>query len=40
MENMRREMETMREALKGKAPATIDELIQKTDHPLALEVMT
>lgn len=27
------------DALKGKAPATIDELIQRTDHPFTPEVM-
>lgn len=32
-------METMREALKGKAPTTVDTLIQRMDHPFTLEVM-
>lgn len=39
MEGVRKEMATMREALKGKAPAIVDELIQRMDHPLTSEVM-
>lgn len=37
---MNKEMVTMREALKGKTPTIVDELIQRTDHPFTLEVMT
>lgn len=39
MEDVRREMTTIKEALKGKALATFDELIQRMDHPFTLEVM-
>lgn len=39
MEDVRREMETMMEALKVKASTTIDELIQRTDHPFTPKVM-
>lgn len=35
MEDVRREMVTMKEALKGKALATIDELIQRMNHLFA-----
>lgn len=38
MEDVRKEMATMREALKGKAPATVNELIQKMD-PFTIKVM-
>lgn len=39
MEDVKREMTTMKEILKGKARATVDELIQRTDHLFTLEVM-
>lgn len=39
MEDVRREMATIKEAIKGKAPTTIDELIQRMDYPFTLEVM-
>lgn len=39
MEDLRREMTTIKEALKGKAPTTVDELVQRTDHPFTPEVM-
>lgn len=39
MEDVRREMALMRESLKGKASVTVDELIERTDHPFASEVM-
>lgn len=39
MENVRKEMASMKEVLKGKAPATIDELIQRADHPFTIEIM-
>lgn len=32
-------MATMKEALRGKAPVTIDELIQRMDYPFTVEVM-
>lgn len=32
-------MATMKNALKGKAPTTIDELIQRTNHPFTPKVM-
>lgn len=40
MEDVKKEMTTMREALKGKASAIIDKLIQRTYHPFTSEVMT
>lgn len=39
MEDVRKEMATMKETLKGKAPTTVDELIQRMDHPFTSEVM-
>lgn len=39
MEDVRREMVTMKEAIKGKAPVMVDDLIQRMDHPFTLEVM-
>lgn len=39
MEDVRKKMATMREALKGRTPATVNELIQRTDHPFTPEVM-
>lgn len=39
MENVRREMKTIKEAIKGKALTTVDELIERTDHPFTLVVM-
>lgn len=39
MEDVKKEMTTIREALRGKAPATVDELIKRTDHPFIVEVM-
>lgn len=39
MKEVRKEMTTMREALKRKAPTTIDELIQRTDYPFTPKVM-
>lgn len=40
MEDVKKEIATIREALKGKTPVTIDELIQRTDHSSTSEVMT
>lgn len=39
MDDIRKEMATVREALKRKAPTTIDELIQRTNHPFTPELM-
>lgn len=39
MKGVRKEMASMRQALKGKTPATVDELIQKADHPFTSGVM-
>lgn len=39
MKDVRREMVTIKKAIKGKALATIEELIQRIDHPFTLEVM-
>lgn len=39
MDDVKKEMALMREELKGKAPTTVDELIQRTDHPFTTEVM-
>lgn len=40
MKDVRKEMASMRETLKGKAPVTINELIQRADHPFTVEEMT
>lgn len=32
-------MVTIKEAIKGKAPTTVDDLIQRIDHPFTPEVM-
>lgn len=40
MEDVRREMATMKEAIKGKSLATVYKLIQRTDHSFTPEVMT
>lgn len=39
MDDVRREMATMKEAIKGKAITTVNELIQRTNHPFTLEAM-
>lgn len=39
MEDVRKEMATMKEVIKGKSPVTVDELVQRMDHPFTLEVM-
>lgn len=39
MKDVRREMATMKESLQEKAPTTIDELIQRTNHPFTPKVM-
>lgn len=39
IEDIRREMATIKEALKGKSPNTIDKMIQSIDHPFIPEVM-
>lgn len=40
IEDVRKEMATMRKALKGKALATVNELIKRMDHPFTPEVIT
>lgn len=39
MEDVRKEIASMRQALKGKALNTFDELIQRVDHPFTVGVM-
>lgn len=40
IQNIQDQLEAVMEALRGKAPSTVEALVQRTDHPFSMMVMS